>query len=100
MQASALEGLEPTLLRNLTDHAGNNLLHAVCGHGHAHLLPWLTTRFGTDVNEALNAENRNGSTPTLVAIKVPSVSKSRDAVRDRFYESLSGRGIGMVPWFF
>ena len=69
---AALEGLEPTLLRNLTDHVGNNLLHTICSRGHVDILPTLAARFGSELNEALNDENRNGSSPVTLAIKVRS----------------------------
>ena len=67
-----MEGLEPTLIRNLSDHMGNNLLHTICYNGHAHILPWLTGRFGGDLADGLKDENRNGTTPALAAIKVTS----------------------------
>ena len=52
---------------------GNNLLHTICYNGHAHILPWLTGRFGSsDLADGLNDENRNGTTPALAAIKVTS----------------------------
>jgi hypothetical protein len=80
-----LEDLEPTLLRNLTDHTGNNLLHCVCGHGHVDILPWLTARFAGELNEALNDENRSGNTPTLVAIKVTKYSQVFYYVKTHLY---------------
>ncbi|TRY68412.1 hypothetical protein TCAL_04100 [Tigriopus californicus] len=68
--SSALEGLEPTLIRNLTDHLGNNLFHAVCSYGHVNLLPWLTRRFGNELNGALlHDENRHGLIAPIQAIK-------------------------------
>ncbi len=63
-------GLECTLIRNLTDHLGNNLLHVVCSNGHTHLLPFLTSRFGSELTGALADENRKGLTPVQIAIKV------------------------------
>ena len=69
-QSASLEGLEPTLIRNLTDHQGNNLLHAVCYHGHVNLLPWVTRRFAGELPGALSDENRRGFTPIVYAIKV------------------------------
>ena len=70
LQSASLVGLEPTLIRNLTDHHGNNLLHAVCCHGHVNLLPWVTRRFANELNGALSDENRRGFTPIVYAIKV------------------------------
>ena len=70
LQSANLEGLEATLIRNLTDHHGNNLLHAVCSHGHVNLLPWVTRRFAGELNGALSDENRRGFTPIVYAIKV------------------------------
>jgi hypothetical protein len=49
---------------------GNNLLHTICYNGHAHILPWLTGRFGSDLADGLNDENRNEITPPMAAIKV------------------------------
>jgi hypothetical protein len=69
-QVSSLDGLEPTLIRNLTDHVGNNLLHTICAHGHSSLLPWVTRRFGVELDGALADENRRGLTPASAAIKV------------------------------
>ena len=63
-------GLEPTLIRNLTDHMGNNLLHCVCSAGHTSLLPFLTSRFANELSGALNDENRKGLNPVQSAIKV------------------------------
>ena len=69
----ATRGLEPTLIRNLTDHLGNNLLHTVCSAGHMPLLPFLTSRFANELNGALNDENRKGLTPVQAAIKVGQI---------------------------
>ena len=76
LQSASLEGLEPTLIRNLTDHHGNNLLHAVCSHGHVNLLPWVTRRFAGELNGALSDENRRGFTPIVYAIKVRVLTTS------------------------
>ncbi len=70
-----MDGLEPTLIRNLTDHHGNNLLHAVCCHGHVNVLPWVTRRFGSELAGALSDENRRGFTPIAFAIKVRLLGK-------------------------
>ena len=69
-QELVTEGLESTLIRNLTDHLGNNLLHCVCSAGHTPLLPLLTSRFGNELTGALSDENRKGLTPVQIAIKV------------------------------
>ena len=69
-QELVTEGLESTLIRNLTDHLGNNLLHCVCSAGHTPLLPVLTSRFGTELTGALSDENRKGLTPVQIAIRV------------------------------
>ena len=76
LQSASLEGLEPTLIRNLTDHHGNNLLHTVCYHGHVNLLPWVTRRFAGELNGALSDENRRGFTPIVYAIKVRVLTTS------------------------
>ena len=69
-QELVTEGLESTLIRNLTDHLGNNLLHCVCSAGHTPLLPLLTSRLGNELTGALSDENRKGLTPVQIAIKV------------------------------
>jgi hypothetical protein len=69
------EGLESTLIRNLTDHLGNNLLHCVCSAGHTPLLPLLTSRLGNELTGALSDENRKGLTPVQIAIKVNYLQK-------------------------
>ena len=78
LQSASLEGLEPTLIRNLTDHHGNNLLHTVCYHGHVNLLPWVTRRFANELGGALSDENRRGFTPIVYAIKVRVRAKSEN----------------------
>lgn len=73
MQAASLSDMERTLVRNLTDHLGNNLVHVVARHGHAaQLLPWLATRLGPELEPALADENKRGLTPATLAIKVSS----------------------------
>ena len=62
--------MEKTLIRNLSDHLGNNLLHIVCRHGHASVLPWLAARLGPELDSALSDENKQGLTPIVLAIKV------------------------------
>ena len=74
-QELVTEGLESTLIRNLTDHLGNNLLHCVCSAGHTPLLPLLTSRLGNELTGALSDENRKGLTPVQIAIKVNYLQK-------------------------
>jgi len=64
-----LSDMEKTLIRNLSDHLGNNLLHIVCRHGHASVLPWLAARLGPELDSALADENKQGLTPIVLAIK-------------------------------
>lgn len=78
----ATRGLEPTLIRNLTDHLGNNLLHTVCSAGHMPLLPFLTSRFANELNGALNDENRKGLTPVQAAIKVGQIPVGAPSVME------------------
>ena len=86
-QSASLEGLEPTLIRNLTDHQGNNLLHAVCYHGHVNLLPWVTRRFAGELPGALSDENRRGFTPIVYAIKVSFRDEQGEKERRRLDET-------------
>ena len=65
-----MNGLEPTIIRNLTDHFGNNLLHKICINGHYSLLPWLTSRFDNELAGALTDQNRKRLTPPTAAVKV------------------------------
>ena len=62
--------MERTMIRNLSDHLGNNLLHVVSRHGLVLLLPWLAARLGPELNSALSDENKQGLTPVVLAIKV------------------------------
>ena len=63
--------MEPTLVRNLVDDRGNNLVHAACAAGHANLLPFLARTLAHELRGAVNSdENKRGLTPTAVAIKV------------------------------
>ncbi|XP_071440409.1 uncharacterized protein [Hetaerina americana] len=83
-----LGGMDPTLVRNLSDHSGNNLLHMVAGRGHVAALAWLcgagsdptnsqaspsssnaVPACGSLLEAALLDENRAGLTPIGVAIK-------------------------------
>ena len=71
LQVKSLSDLEATLVRNLTDHFGNNLIHTICIHDHDFLLPWITEKFGQELlSEALADENRKGQTPVVASIKV------------------------------
>ena len=63
--------MEATLIRNLTDHFGNNLLHVICVNNHVSLLPWIANKYGQDMLfEVLNDENKKKQTPISAAIKV------------------------------
>ena len=62
--------MERALVRNLSDHLGNNLLHVVARYGHVSLLPWLASRLGPELESALSDENKQGLTPISLAIKV------------------------------
>ena len=55
---------------NNIDPLGNNLLHIVCRHGHTSLLPWLASRLGPELDNALGDENKRGLIPVTLAIKV------------------------------
>ncbi|XP_057375372.1 uncharacterized protein LOC130696297 [Daphnia carinata] len=62
-------GMEPTLVRNLSDHRGNNLLHVLAGSGNADALAWLCSSFGPEMQDALLDENKRGLTPVVAAIQ-------------------------------
>ena len=62
--------MERALVRNLSDHLGNNLVHVVARVGHVSLLPWLAARLGPELESALSDENKQGLTPISLAIKV------------------------------
>ena len=62
--------MERALVRNLSDHLGNNLVHVVARHGHVSLLPWLASRLGPELESSLSDENKQGLTPISLAIKV------------------------------
>ena len=69
--------MEPTLVRNLSDHRGNNLLHVLAGSGNADALAWLCSSFGPEMQDALLDENKRGLTPVVAAIQVrPSLFHS------------------------
>lgn len=65
-----IAGMEPTLVRNLSDHRGNNLLHVLAGAGNADGLAWLCSSFGPEMQDALLDENKRGLTPVVAAIQV------------------------------
>ncbi|XP_064089445.1 uncharacterized protein LOC135203590 [Macrobrachium nipponense] len=60
--------MEGTLIRNLSDHCGNNLLHVMAVFGHLAPLAWLLTSQQVLV-DALHDENKFGLTPLVCAIK-------------------------------
>ncbi|XP_045611246.1 uncharacterized protein [Procambarus clarkii] len=60
--------MEGTLIRNLSDHSGNNLLHVMAVFGHLAPLAWLLTSQQVLV-DALHDENKFGLTPLVCAIK-------------------------------
>lgn len=64
-----MAGMEPTLVRNLSDHRGNNLLHVLAGSGNADALAWLCSSFGPEMQDALLDENKRGLTPVVAAIQ-------------------------------
>lgn len=66
--------MEETLVRNLSDHSGNNLLHAMTIFGHLIPLIWLLTTHKILV-DALYDENKYGLTPVVCSIKVSIHSK-------------------------
>lgn len=61
--------MEPTLVRNLSDHRGNNLLHVLAGAGNADAMAWLCSSFGPEMQDALLDENKRGLTPVVAAIQ-------------------------------
>jgi hypothetical protein len=65
--------MEATLVRNLSDHHGNNLLHVVACQGHEAALAWLCSFLQAahlQLEGALADENRSGLTPAACAVKV------------------------------
>ena len=59
--------MEKTLIRNLSDHLGNNLLHIAASQGHADCLQHLTSLMGED---GLNERNSQELTPAGLGVKV------------------------------
>ena len=72
MQKRSVADMEGTLIRNLSDHSGNNLLHVMAVFGHLAPLAWLLTSQQVLV-DALHDENKFGLTPLVCAIKVCEV---------------------------
>lgn len=72
MQKRSVADMEGTLIRNLSDHSGNNLLHVMAVFGHLAPLAWLLTSQQVLV-DALHDENKFGLTPLVCAIKVSEV---------------------------
>ena len=62
--------MEPTLIRNLSDHHGNNLAHVLAACGHVQALAWLVGTCGHVLSEALADENKHGLTPSVAAVRV------------------------------
>ena len=69
-QQRLVSGMDATLVRNLSDHRGNNLLHVVAGAGDADALAWLCVHFKPQIQDALLDENKRGLTPVVAAIQV------------------------------
>ncbi|CAB4066431.1 unnamed protein product [Lepeophtheirus salmonis] len=93
---TSLQGLESTLIRNITDHAGNNLIHGACLYGHVRLLPFLAQKFGPlDFNGSLSDVNSRGLTPATLAIKLGSSEIVEWLVRQSTASNilLGGRGL-------
>ncbi|XP_043201330.1 uncharacterized protein LOC122370120 isoform X2 [Amphibalanus amphitrite] len=66
---SSLSDMEPTLIRNLSDHHGNNLAHVLAACGHVQALAWLVGTCGHVLSEALADENKHGLTPSVAAVR-------------------------------
>lgn len=83
----------PTLIRNLSDHHGNNLLHILASYGHQAALAWLCSSCGGQLEGALHDENRSGLTPVTCAVKVscPSIIICCLLVLIEFYSVVSFR---------
>ena len=61
--------MDATLIRNLSDHRGNNLFHVCCCYGHLDCLQWLMQR-GKQCEDAILDENKYELTPLVCAVKV------------------------------
>lgn len=66
--SQVLEDMDATLIRNLSDHRGNNLLHVCCCYGHLECLQWLLRR-GQQCQDAILDENKYELTPLVCAVK-------------------------------
>ncbi|RXG73675.1 Synphilin-1, partial [Armadillidium vulgare] len=64
----AIADMEETLVRNLSDHAGNNLLHVMAVFGHLSPMAWMLTKHSVLI-DALQDENKFGLTPLVCSIK-------------------------------
>ncbi|XP_046397826.1 uncharacterized protein LOC124164520 [Ischnura elegans] len=110
-----LGGMDPTLVRNLSDHSGNNLLHMVAGRGHVAALAWLcgagsdptnsqanpsgsnsVPACGSLLEAALLDENRAGLTPIGVAIKNGRVGVVEWLLRQGEARLMPNAGMGNV----
>jgi len=65
-----LVDLDPTLIRNLVDSRGNNLLHCSAKSGHLINIQRLLSILGEEAEAALQDENQAGRTVLLTALKV------------------------------
>ncbi|XP_065342692.1 uncharacterized protein LOC135941264 isoform X1 [Cloeon dipterum] len=68
----SLKDMEATLVRNLSDHHGNNLLHILACQGYDGALAWLCSSLmvvQSQLEGALADENRSGLTPVACAVK-------------------------------
>lgn len=72
-QNEALLDMDATLIRNLSDHRGNNLFHVCCCFGHLDCLQWLMQR-GKQCEDAILDENKCELTPVVCAVKVLDVA--------------------------
>ncbi|XP_059475788.1 uncharacterized protein LOC132196871 [Neocloeon triangulifer] len=69
---TSLKDMEATLVRNLSDHHGNNLLHILACQGYESALAWLCSSLmgaQSQLEGALADENRSGLTPVACAVK-------------------------------
>lgn len=63
---TVLKDMDAALIRNLSDHNGNNLWHICAAFNHLECLQWLCTY---DDQEVLVDENKSGLNPIIVAVK-------------------------------
>ncbi|XP_063603146.1 uncharacterized protein LOC134779089 [Penaeus indicus] len=87
----SVANMEGSLIRNLSDHSGNNLLHVMAVYGHLQPLTWLLSTHEV-LLDALHDENKFGLTPLVCAIKYGNLrllqwlvenSRVREKVRPR-----------------